>query len=113
MKLPLLLTTLLLTASPALANRSETGGSFSKDDYLMTYNQVDNNGSLYSVSVVEPRSVRRDGYAVPSAFSIDCRKGTGNGYVAMGANRTQAFTKEVLTYYLLEFCTRLGYRYED
>ena len=36
MKLPLLLTTLLLTASPALANRNETGGSFAKDDYLMT-----------------------------------------------------------------------------
>ena len=74
MKLPLLLTTLLLTASPALANRNETGGSFAKDDYLMTYNQFENNGSLYSVSVVEPRSVRRNGYAVPSTFSFDCRK---------------------------------------
>ena len=113
MKLPLLLTTLLLSASPALANKAYTAGSFDGDNYVLTFYLVDNTDSLYSVSVVEPRSVRRDGYAVPSAFSIDCRKGTGNGYVAMGANRTQAFTKEVLTYYLLEFCTRLGYRYED
>ena len=113
MRLPLLLTTLLLSVSPALANKAYTAGSFDGDNYVLTFYLVDNTDSLYSVSVVEPRSVRRDGYAVPSAFSIDCRKGTGNGYVAMGANRSQAFTKEVLTYYLLEFCTRLGYRYED
>ena len=113
MKLPLLLTTLLLTASPALANRNETGGSFSKDDYVMTYNQFENNGSLYSVSVVEPRSVRRNGYAVPSTFSFDCQKSEGSGYVAMGANRSDAFTTEVLTYYFLEFCTGFGYEYED
>ena len=29
----------LFTASPAPVNRNETGGSFAKDDYLMTYNQ--------------------------------------------------------------------------
>ena len=113
MKLSLLLATLLLTASPALANRNETGGSLAKDDYLMTYNQSLNNGSLYSVSVVEPRSVRRNGYAVPSTFLFDCQKSEGNGYVAMEANRSDAFTKEVLTYYFLEFCTGFGYEYED
>ena len=113
MKLPLLLTTLLLAASPALANRNETGGSFAKDEYLMTYNHFENNGSLYSVSVVEPRSVRRNGYAVPSTFSFDCRKSEGSGYVAMGADRSDAFNKEVLTYYFSEFCTGFGYQYED
>lgn len=80
---------------------------------MLTFYLVDNTDSLYSVSEVEPRSVRRDGYAVPSAFSFDCRKGVGSGYVAMGGNRSEAFTQEVLTYYLLEFCIRIGYRYED
>ena len=113
MKFPPLLATLLLTSSPALANKAYTAGSFDGENYVLTFYLVDDPDSLHSVSVVEPRSVKRDRYSVPSTFSIDCRKGTGNGYVAMGANRSQAFTKEVLTYYLLEFCTRIGYQYED
>ena len=39
---------------------------------MLNFYLVDNTDSLYSVSVVEPRSVRRDGYAVPPAFSFDC-----------------------------------------
>ena len=113
MKLPLLLITLLLASSPAFANKAYTAGSFDGENYVLTFYLVDNTDSLYSVSVVEPRSVRRDGYAVPSVFSFDCRKGEGSGYVAMGDNRSEAFAQEVLTYYLLEFCTRIGYRYED
>ena len=113
MKRPFLLTTLLLTASPAFANKAYTGGVFLNDVYVMTYNLLDNSDSRYSVSVVEARSVKRNGYAVPSSFSFDCRSSEGSAYVAMGPNRPEDFTKNVFTYYFLEFCTRLGYDYED
>ena len=84
MKLPLLLITLLLASSPAFANKVYTAGSFDGKNYVLTFYLVDNTDSLYSVSVVEPRSVRRDGYAVPSAFSFDCRKKKGVGTLQWG-----------------------------
>ena len=101
MKLPLLLTTLLLSASPALANKAYIGGVFLNDDYVMTYNLLDNSDSRYSVSVVEARSVRRNRYTVPSSFSFDCRSSEGSAYLAMGPNRPEDFSKEVFTYYFL------------
>ena len=61
---------------------------------MLTFYLVDNADSLNSVSVVEPRSVRRDGYAVPPAFSCDCRKGEGSGYVAMGATDQKPLLKK-------------------
>ena len=96
MKLPLLLVTLLLASSPAFANKAYTAWSFDGESYVLDFYLVDNTDSLYSVSVVEPRSVRRDGYAVPPAFSFDCRKGEGSGYVAMGATDQKPLLKKSL-----------------
>ncbi|QNI84535.1 putative conserved secreted protein [Synechococcus sp. PROS-7-1] len=79
----------------------------------MTFYRSDHAEDLYSVSVVEPRSAKQYGYIVPSSFSFDCAKGKGSGFVAMGINRSQDFIVDVVKFYLLEFCTRNGYQYED
>ena len=113
MKLPLLLTTLFLSASPALAEVTYRGGVFEGENYVMTFYRFRDTDHKYSVSVIEPRSFKNEnGDIVPSSFAFDCGKGVGDGFVAMGADRSQAFIMDVLTYYLLEFCTRNGYQYE-
>ena len=113
MKLPLLLTTLLLSVSPAFANEQYRGGYFEGENYIMTFYRIRNTCHIYSVSVIEPRSVKNEnGVVVPSSFSFNCQNGKADGFVAMGADRSQAFMEEVLGYYLMEFCTRNGYEYE-
>ena len=113
MKLPLLLSTLLLTASPVLANVIYQGGVFEGENYVMTFYRFRDTDHKYSVSVIETRSVMdENGNIVPSAFAFDCGKGVGDGFVAMGADRSKAFIEDVMIYYLLEFCTRNGYQYE-
>ena len=113
MKLPLLLTTLLLTASPALSTENYRGGIFESENYVMTFYRISNSVQIYSVSVIQPRSVKNDdGVVVPSSFSFNCENGNADGFVAMGADRSKAFIEDVMMYYLLEFCTRNGYQYE-
>ena len=109
MKLLLLLTTLFLSASPALANENYKGGLFEGENYVMTFYRIRNSVHIYSVSVIEPRSVKNDkGVVVPSSFSFNCENGNADGFVAMGADRSKAFIEDVMMYYLLEFCTRNG-----
>ena len=113
MKFPLLLTTLLLAVSPALANETYKGGLFEGENYVMTFYRIRNSVHIYSVSVIETRSVKNDnGVVVPSSFSFNCENGNADGFVAMGADRSKAFIEDVMMYYLLEFCTRNGYQYE-
>ena len=77
---------------------------------LFRIHQIDHK---YSVPVIESRSFENEnGDIVPSSFTFDCQNGRADGFVAMGADRPQAFIDDVLFYYLNEFCTHDGYEYE-
>ena len=113
MKLPLLIAALLLSATPALANKTYKGGYFEGENYVMTFFRIHQTDHQYYVSVIDPRSFKNEnGDIVPSSFSFDCQNGRADGFVAMGADKTQAFIDDVLLYYLNEFCNRNGYEYE-
>jgi hypothetical protein len=115
MKLPLLIAVLLLSATPApaFASKNYKGGYFEGENYVMTFFRIHQTDHKYSVSVIEPRSFKNEnGDIVPSSFSFDCQNGRADGFVAMGADKPQAFIDDVLLYYLNEFCTRNGYEYE-
>ena len=110
MKLPILVSALLLSSTPALAGTAYDGGSFDGKNYAMSFRRVPGTEDVYAVSIVEPRSVKgENGITFPSSLVVDCRKGEAKGYVAMGTDRSEEFMVDVLVYYLKEFCIRNGY----
>ena len=112
MKLPILLSILILSASPAWTGTIHKGGVFNGENYAMTFWRIRNTDHKYTVSVVEARSVKDNhGFIVPSALTFDCENGKADGFVAMG-KQEQAFIEDVLRYYFVEFCTRNGYKFE-
>ena len=111
MKPPILLSALLLSASPALADGSYRSGVFEGEKYKMTFHPYRNTEHKYSVDVIESRSVKdEDGTVSPSSFDINCKTGEVDAFIlAMGRGLSHAFIDDVLDYYLIEFCTRNGY----
>ena len=115
MKLLILLSALLLSASPALAGKTYRRGVFEGEKYKMTFHRYPNTNHKYDVSVTEPRSIKdEDGFIHPSSFDINCETGrVDSSVVSMGRERNGEWIHpsidDVVDYYLIEFCTRNGY----
>ena len=62
---------------------------------MLNFYLVDNTDSLYSVSVVEPRSVRRDGYA-RLHFHLIVEREKGVGKLQWGATDQKPLLKKSL-----------------
>ena len=109
MKIITLISALLLSTIPAWGQYASDGGVLEGENYAMTYRRVPGTKHLYAVSVIEPRSLKDgNGFTVPTALAVDCKKGEVKGFVAMG-NKDAKFINGVLIYYMSEFCSKNGY----
>ena len=109
-----LLGALLLSAAPVVAEAPYAGGYFKGKGYVLTFSRFPETDHKYSVSVIESRSAKdKDGDIFPSSFAFECKNGKGEGFVAMGSDRSEASSNQSTRYYIVDFCNRNGYNWES